>query len=74
MWKASLLMILSASLLSACLGSTPTTDARFKDVSRPPPKTPPEVVKTIASDAPDLGRWIIYQDRACEMYGCLSSF
>jgi len=66
-------MIFCANFLAGCPGPT-ATDALFKDVSRPPPNTPPEVVKTIATDAPDLGRWIIYQDRACELHGCLSSF
>jgi len=61
------------SFLSAC-DPILTTDALFKDVSRPPPAAPAPVLERIATDAPDLGRWIIYQDRMCDRHGCLSTF
>lgn len=59
--------------MSACPGPV-ATEALFKDVSRRPPDVPTHVAQCIASDAPDFARWTIYQDRSCDVHGCLSSF
>lgn len=45
-------------------------DAYFKDVSKPPPKVSPEFAVAMADEL-EFGRWVIYQDRQCEIHGCV---
>ncbi|KHQ50268.1 hypothetical protein OA50_05116 [Mameliella alba] len=53
--------------LSMCLGPS---DALFSDVSKRPPDARPETIEALGAD-PVFGRWVIYQDRACDAFGCV---
>ncbi|MBV7394541.1 hypothetical protein [Mameliella sediminis] len=57
------------SWTAACPGPV-QTDALFRDVSRRPPDARPETIDALVED-PDFGAWVIYQDRACDRWGCV---
>ncbi|WP_279300436.1 hypothetical protein [Mameliella alba] len=42
----------------------------FSDVSKRPPDARPETIEALGAD-PVFGRWVIYQDRACDAFGCI---
>jgi hypothetical protein len=42
----------------------------FRDVSRRPPDAAPATIDALADD-PAFAVWVIYQDRACDRWGCV---
>lgn len=63
-----MLMALALSLTAACPGPVPN-DALFADVSKRPPNAKPETITALSNDRP-FAEWVIYQDRACDQFGC----
>lgn len=64
------LTLCAASFVTGCLPGALTSDALFKDVSRRPPDARPETVDALVAD-PAFGAWVVYQDRACDRWGCV---
>lgn len=63
------MMTLSAlTLMGGCPG--PTEGVFFSDVSRRPPDAKPATIEALKADRP-FGEWVLYQDRACDTFGCL---
>jgi hypothetical protein len=46
-----------------------TPDALFKDVSKRPPDAQPTTREALKEDR-TFGEWVLYQDRACDEFGC----
>ena len=66
-----LAMICATSFVAACPGPIARNDAAlFKDISKAPPDARPATIEAIAADPP-FARWVIYQDRQCELHGCV---
>lgn len=61
-------MLCVVSWTAACQG-LPANDALFRDVSRRPPDALPATIEALAEDA-NFAVWVIYQDRACDEWGC----
>ena len=67
LWRVTA-MLCAASWTAGCPGPVPG-DALFRDVSRRPPDAAPETIEALTAD-PDFAVWVIYQDRACDAFGC----
>ena len=67
-WRA-MAMLCAVSWTAACPGPIPA-DALFRDVSRRPPDAAPATIEALAAD-PGFAVWVIYQDRACDQWGCV---
>lgn len=64
-----ILALCAVSWTAACPGPIVRGDALFRDVSRRPPDAAPDTIEALAKD-PDFAVWVIYQDRACDRWGC----
>lgn len=62
-------MLCAVSWTAACPGLIPA-DALFRDVARRPPDAARATIDALAED-PDFAVWVIYQDRACDRWGCV---
>lgn len=64
-----MMALCAVSWTSGCLAPAPD-DALFRDVSRRPPDAAAATIEALAAD-PVFGRWVVYQDRACDRWGCV---
>ena len=66
-FKTWMMPLSTVSLLSAC--PVMQNDALFRDVSQRPPNAQPATIEAISQDRP-FAEWVLYQDRACDEFGC----
>ena len=66
-WKVWTIPLIAMTLMGGCppLGS----EALFRDVSRRPPDAAPDTLSALKADR-RFGEWVLYQDRACDLFGC----
>ncbi|WP_425070630.1 hypothetical protein [Sagittula sp. S175] len=69
-WRL-ILPLLALSCVAGCKWKipAPADDALFRDVSRRPPDAAPATIEALTAD-PAFGAWVVYQDRACDRWGC----
>ncbi|MGH1417153.1 MAG: hypothetical protein ACRBB0_26955 [Pelagimonas sp.] len=60
---------LALSFTAACPGPF-LNKAGFSDVSKRPPDAKPETIDALTNDR-SFAEWVIYQDRACDAFGCI---
>ncbi len=67
MFRVWMMPLLAMSLMGGCPPGG--EGALFADVSRRPPDARPETLDALKADRP-FGEWVLYQDRACDTWGC----
>ena len=65
-----LTVICMASFVSGCQWGLADGAARFSDVSKAPPKAKPATIRALGDDRA-FAEWVIYQDKLCDLHGCV---